>query len=398
MPRSLTADDLLCTQRSQNVSNEPVSVVISCANNRFAQTVLSIQSFKRYHPNAQFLIVLADIAADKQKMLSFLPEGSQIIEIKDLNIPHFDSFVFQYSVYEVCCAAKCFGIQYAMEHFAPEKIIYADSDLYFFSPLTEALEVLNDSSIILTPERLTPTQPYDRLRESFLLKLSTFNGGFFGVNKNNPESQWLVKWMQERMMQDARLDVMEGYFTDQKWLDIIPSIAQQYTIIRHQGYNVPNLHITDRHCNFEDTPPSVEGMPIRFIHLAALDLPNRMLRFNHKRNQISSKSESIPSNHFPENAYFEAVQKILDIPGMIPLDAPHAYSFFADGESIHYRHRRYFRNITPWPYLPKNPFSFTRSGFERAIFMDSVRFEGERVRQFFERLFRRIRNFNIFTS
>jgi hypothetical protein len=58
------------------VCNEAITAVFVANVQRFAQSLLSIYSFFKYHPNAEFIFVLADKYENLEDLKEFLPSNS----------------------------------------------------------------------------------------------------------------------------------------------------------------------------------------------------------------------------------------------------------------------------------------------------------------------------------
>lgn len=123
-----------------------------------------------------------------------------------------------------------------------DKIIYVDSDIYFFDNYTFLFEELDNCSVLLSPHWRC-SDPYVDV-ENFKLNFldGIYNGGFVGVSKGGRDS---LNYWAKLCLFNCEKNVKEGYFDDQKYLDIFPSRFSNVGIIKHKGCNVANWNQFD---------------------------------------------------------------------------------------------------------------------------------------------------------
>jgi glycosyltransferase involved in cell wall biosynthesis len=147
-----------------------------------------------------------------------------------------------YDVTELSTALKPLGLKYLLD--SGSKIaIYLDPDIKVFSELVDIPLHLSSANIALTPHSLHEI-PDDGLRPSArdIMSSGTFNLGFIAI-KNSEQSYEFLSWWNEKLIFDCISDVENNLFTDQRWIDFVPSYFE-FSIIRNYGYNVAywNLH------------------------------------------------------------------------------------------------------------------------------------------------------------
>jgi hypothetical protein len=336
---TIKASGLLSQKTHLNADKTPITVVISSANNRFAQAVLCARSILRFHPNARFIVILSDVAKNKETLLSFLPEHSEIVEIKDLGIPNFKKFAFRYTIAELCSNVKTFGITYALKHYSSKKLLYVDGDFLFFGPAQEALQALESHWIALTPQRLKPTQPHSQPKEARIHLHGLFNAGFLAMRSDVPTVYQWNMWWQERLLQDGHQWPHSGYWGDQKWLDQLPILFSGVCVFNHPGYNIAHWNTDERICDFNLLRPTANGQSVCCVHLSQVgltageDFLNSYSFFDLFRADFSREIGPIIK------PYREALQVLLNEPGMPALNEIPAYSLFENGDQISDRHR-----------------------------------------------------------
>ncbi|RYF82651.1 MAG: hypothetical protein EON98_11115 [Chitinophagaceae bacterium] len=159
-------------------------------------------------------------------------------------------------------ALKPVFLQYLLKQL--DSVIYLDNDIHFFSSFNFLFEELNNHSMLLTPH-WSSFDPLPHTSDFELnFKIGLFNAGFVGVNRGAMKA---LNWWTEVCLFKMSKDTSEGYFVDQRYLDLLPIIDENIGIVRHQGCNVGgwNIHQNKRY--------SVDGKvlindkyPVVFVH------------------------------------------------------------------------------------------------------------------------------------
>lgn len=145
-----------------------------------------------------------------------------------------------------------------------DKVIYIDSDIYFFNDYAFLFEELNNCSVLLSPHwRCSdPNVDVGNFKLNFLDGM--YNGGFVGAAKSGKDE--LTYWAKLCMF-NCEKNVTDGYFVDQKYLDILPSRFPNVSIIKHKGCNVANWNQFDCKRTVVNNSVLINGkFPIVFIH------------------------------------------------------------------------------------------------------------------------------------
>jgi len=229
------------------------------------------QSVKKYHPDAQFHLLLSDCLPE------WLGEGEadfdSIINIEELPIPNRAAWIFKHRLVELCTAVKGFGFQEIFRRHNPDKLIYLDPDIAVMSRLDSITDQLDHASILLTPHQ---TQPDTELRaivdnEICSLKHGVYNLGFAAV-RNSVEGRRFVDWWAARLEHFCYDDIPNGLFTDQRWCDLAPAFFADLKILREPIYNVCTWNLTQRRVT--GTVPDgllINGQPLCFYHFSGFD-------------------------------------------------------------------------------------------------------------------------------
>ena len=243
-----------------------------CAANYipFAKTLAA--SFLKFHPQSKFYLLLVD--GDVSAITVDL--GPEIIVIKpsdlDIDPEVFTRMSIYYDVMELSTALKPLGLKYLLDT-GSEIAIYLDPDIEVFSVLIEIPKHLESANIALTPHSLHGF-PKDELRPTAreIMASGTFNLGFIAI-KNSKQSYEFLSWWNEKLTFDCISDVVNNLFTDQRWIDFVPSYYD-FSIIREYGYNVAYWNLHEREITKVDSGYYVNSSPLRFFHFSGYS-PNK---------------------------------------------------------------------------------------------------------------------------
>lgn len=237
------------------------------AENYLAQACVLAESFYKTHPNGVFTTLILDRRANRSPVPDL---AGQVISIHDLPVDPktLHEMVASYSVMELATALKPKFLEYLLASFDSPSV-YLDPDIYIYSSLDNVFHALADTPIVLTPHAIKPI-PRDGLEtsEETIRHAGTFNLGFIGVN---PQAKKFLEWWHERLTTDAVVDLAHGLFTDQRWIDFVPSLFE-CTTLRDPGLNVAYWNLHER-CLAIETSGSVtvDGSLLKFMHFSGFD-------------------------------------------------------------------------------------------------------------------------------
>jgi len=241
-----------------------VDVVTICAVNYLPFAEVLGNSFLDTNSNCSFSIfVIDDYKFNYLKNPRF-----KYYSPKDLDVPEnkFLNMAFYYEVTELATALKP-SVLKMMFNFGSSEVVYLDPDIQVFGELQELKDALKHHSIVLTPHTLFPI-PRDGLRPSEydILGSGTFNLGFIAL-KNSEISKQLLIWWEERLEFDSISDPEKMLFTDQRWIDFIPSYFPHY-VLRSSAYNVAYWNLHERKLTKQENKTLVEDSELKFFHFS----------------------------------------------------------------------------------------------------------------------------------
>ena len=238
------------------------------ARNYLASVVLLASSLKRIHPEVELQVILLDASAAELSEYRRRWNWIGFRGVSELGIPdeELDRMLVAYSITELATAVKPSLLGQLRR--GAEVAMYLDPDIEVFASLAPLVEAARTSSIALTPHvtEVSPRDFKDTSEEAFLTT-GQFNLGFIAVG---PGSEAFLDYWSERLVRYAIVDFARGYFTDQRWVDAVPSLFE-YQVIRDPGCNVAYWNLHQRLLASGTEGLTVNGEPLRFFHYSGHD-------------------------------------------------------------------------------------------------------------------------------
>lgn len=238
----------------------------SICSNYLPKAMALAESVKRHCKNAKFVLCLVE--REVPDVAREFPHFDEVILSKDAGWDNFDQFMFRHSIVEASTAVKPRFMLHLMERFADEKkFVYLDPDVLVYGDLVELEDKLDTETIVLCPHLL---RPGNIDMEMSSLAHGTYNLGFLAVARSDNATRF-VTWWAERLFLYCYDDKVRGIFTDQKWIDLVPSFFDAH-IFKHHGYDFATWSLLGSDLR-EDAQGRymVNGDPLRFIHFSGLD-------------------------------------------------------------------------------------------------------------------------------
>ncbi len=240
------------------------------------------RSFAEHHPGAPFYLLLVDRV---EGCFDPAAEPFEVIELESLgNVPDLAAFNFKYDVLELNTATKPFFLAHLFARGSIEKLIYFDPDILLFQPLEELSRLLDEHSIVLTPHLTTPIDDDLHPSEMSILQAGAYNLGFLALRRS-AETDRLLAWWGERMLEHCVVEIERGLFVDQKWLDLVPGLFEGVFVLRSPAYNVAYWNLHGRQLTFGGEP-RVNGEPLVFFHFSGFD-PMNLARVSKHQNRFT---------------------------------------------------------------------------------------------------------------
>lgn len=176
-----------------------------------------------------------------------------------------------YSVVELATALKPFLLRYLVVDRGEDCAAYVDSDIEVFGPLDHLREAAEKHSLVVTPHRLGPLTEGVPPIEFVWARSGSYNAGFVAVSS---AAVPFLDWWSERCRRDCIDAVAEGFFVDQRWLDLAVSYFPHH-VVRDPGCNVAYWNLDERPLTHAgevgESSWEVGGVPLRFFHFSGFD-------------------------------------------------------------------------------------------------------------------------------
>ena len=123
-----------------------------------------------------------------------------------------------------------FLMKFIMKFFDSDLFVYLDSDLYFFSSFSSALETDYDYVIAITPHRF-------KINNKHLEVYGKYNVGLLSTKKCS-DSENVINWWAEQCLVSTSVAPSEGICGDQKYLDNFENFIPDLKKLDNPGHNV----------------------------------------------------------------------------------------------------------------------------------------------------------------
>ncbi|GFK93752.1 Alpha-monoglucosyldiacylglycerol synthase [Fundidesulfovibrio magnetotacticus] len=304
--------------------------------NYLSHAVTLCDSFKHFHPDKDFIIALVDDVSDE--VLEMFPCAGRIVKITDFAIPDFSRMAYRYSVIELNTAVKPYILGRLFESALYGKIIYLDPDIELFHPLDAAYSALDAHSIALTPHITKPYFDGKSPGDHAILLSGAYNLGFLGI-KDCASARNLLDWWKEKLFVDCVSDTGNGYFVDQRWLDLAPCFCPDHKIIFDDGYNVAYWNLHERRLSHIDGAWRANDVPLVFFHYSGY---SPYLPWQLSRHQNRFHPEDSPELEALTLGYRE---KLLGNGYLFCSKLPYAFATLSNGTRLP---MRIVRDIMQW--------------------------------------------------
>ncbi|WP_028663604.1 glycosyl transferase [Runella zeae] len=241
-----------------------------CSINYLAQARTLGDSLRRTNPHIRFIIGLVDRLDVAQVPPDMLPDF-ELLELHNIGISSLQEMCEHYNITELNTAVKPYFFRYFFER-VPQvsNVIYFDPDIIVYQPLTELENLLQKHDFVLTPHLTTPIDDQLTPNELHHLNTGVYNLGFIALRKS-PEALDFVKWWEEKLFDECKIDLCNGLFVDQNWVNFAPIFWNNIHVEKHPGWNAAYWNLHERRFSFKEGTHSVNNLPVVFFHYSGYD-------------------------------------------------------------------------------------------------------------------------------
>lgn len=239
----------------------------TCAFNYVPNAVLLGQSLAKHLPKARrILMITDDVPAGYDPSWIGFDEVWTLDNLQS-DLEHVMPWVFGHTVMELATAVKGFVLKTLLAREDCGAAIFFDPDCELHSAVPQVFTALQTHDIVLIPHTCLPHLNDDWIKfELNQHRVGAFNLGFLAV-ANTPSGRHFAEWWWDRLKRYCLIDPSRHLFTDQKWIDLVPSYFERVAILREPTMNVARWNTFQRAVSLgADGGVLVDGKPIDFIH------------------------------------------------------------------------------------------------------------------------------------
>ena len=247
------------------------------SRNYAAQAATLMQSLAAAEPAVRRVVVATD------GPIPALGPLAEVIDARETGAPLAAMSVY-YDALELNTAVKPYVFRHLLSQAGVGSAVYLDPDIFVFRPLDAVRHGLAEAQLVLTPHLTRPLLGEASPNDHNILRSGVYNLGFCAV-RGEGKGLALVEWWADRCRFDCRVDLPNGLFTDQRWMDLSPGFVDSVAIHREPDLNLAYWNVEGRTLAKAADGWTVDGMPLVFFHFSGFD-PTRPKVLSKHQNRI----------------------------------------------------------------------------------------------------------------
>jgi glycosyltransferase involved in cell wall biosynthesis len=245
-----------------------VNICTIIARNYVAHARVLAESFNRFHPDGTCSVLVID---DPSGFIDADSEPFELITLDQIELPSVDRMAASYDVMELSTAVKPWLLRHLLARPEVDSIAYLDPDIKVFDSLAEIERRAREHNVVLTPHFTDPLLRDDRKpSEEDILIAGTYNLGFIALGAGEIADQ-LLDWWSERLEHHCINDPEQGWFVDQRWIDLAPGLWPGIDVLRDTSFNIAYWNLPTRQLELDGDGYRVDGAPLHFFHFSGFD-------------------------------------------------------------------------------------------------------------------------------
>lgn len=233
------------------------------SRNYAAQAATLMESLAVHEPTARRVVVATDGPIPQLERLA------EVIDAREMGAPYAAMSVY-YDALELNTAVKPYVFRRFLTEPGVASATYLDPDIVVFRPLDAVRAGLGEAQLALTPHLTRPLLGSAMPNDHAILKSGSFNLGFCAA-RAEPKVVDLMSWWADRCEFDCRVDLKNGLFTDQRWMDLSPGFVDRLAILRTPTLNLAYWNLEGRTLARSPAGWTVDGEPLAFFHFSGFD-------------------------------------------------------------------------------------------------------------------------------
>ena len=246
-----------------------VDVCTIIAKNYLAHARVLARSLAEHEPEVGFKVLIID---EIEGYVDPAAEPFDVVTIDQLEIDGFAQMAVIYNVLELSTAVKPWLLRWMLANDPEGGTVYLDPDTRVYAPLTKMFGAVRDHGLVLNPHN-TEAMPRDGRKptEQDILIAGVYNLGFIGIRASE-FADTMLDWWGVRLERDCIVDPKRGFFVDQRWMDLVPGMAESFHVLRDPGFNVAYWNLATRPVSERDGAWYVKGdVPLRLFHFSGFN-------------------------------------------------------------------------------------------------------------------------------
>jgi len=341
------------------------SICTIIAKNYIAFARVLCESFLEHHPDGKCYVLIID---EFDGYIDPEREDFEVVRTAELNIPKLAEFCYKYNITELATAFKPYLLKHLFDTKCIGKILYLDPDILVTNSLGNLYEALESTDIILTPH-LDKDYPDDDMfpNDSHIMKSGIYNLGFIGL-RNCENVNNFLNWWQHKLYDKCVIDHSNGYFVDQKFIDLATVLFPNITAIHDTGYNVAYWNIHSRAIHKKNNNWMCNDGLLYFYHFSNYK-PD-------KPSELSGHQTRFDLKNIPQlNDLFKLYTDLLKKKDFdMAKKWPYSYAYYSNGMAIDEIDRVKYREMQSL-YAIDNPFDWKSIPFrtKKEMFVRKVK-------------------------
>ena len=229
-----------------------------------------MESLRATHPDWDRYVLIVDRSETPTDIGGDLFSS---LMVEDLPLPRKKEFLFRYGVMELNTAVKPWMFAH-LKGLGYRHVVYLDPDILVMDRLTDVERLLDEGATgVLLPHLTAPIDDGRHPAELDIMRSGTYNLGFLAVG-DTPAVGPFIEWWKSKLEFEAASDIERGLFTDQKWMDLAPTLFDGFAVLRDPGYDVAYWNLSHRPIARSESGWTAAGKPLRFFHFSGFDPEN----------------------------------------------------------------------------------------------------------------------------
>lgn len=319
-------------------------VCTAVTRNHLAAAGALAEGLARAHADARLRVLVVD--AERAPLTAPAPPGMAMIwpSALPMDPAEFRRMAGLYGPFEICNALKPTVMAHLLDDGAPHAL-WIDSDVLVLGDLSDLAATTERAGVLLTPHHPLPAPPVRHRTDTEMVALTAgaHNAGVVGAA--GARGRRMLTWWASRTARECVHDPGRGLFVDQRWLDLVPGMFGAH-VLRDPGVNLGWWNAASAPIHAGSGGPTIDGRPIRLLHLSGLDPAAPWLLSRHAGPAPAALLSEIPP-------LADLIQEHLAALGRHGQERwaaqPYAYDRLAGGIPLDRRMRAVYREeLTAW--------------------------------------------------